>query len=200
MKPPADSHASADDAAALNACETDIEQNPQDTDALYGAGRALLRMRRPADALGPLRQVTELQPDRWAPAFAYAYACAVAQNGGRRRWTPSGVPAPWGRTTPQRVTRSRFRCRRPGICRVLWRSMRPRRALIRPNLPPAWHWLSCWTRRGRPQRQHRRTKRHCAGCRRAQRQKSTCQNRAAARAPACGRCLKVTVGRAPPPC
>jgi Flp pilus assembly protein TadD len=65
-------------AAALERFQSAISENPSDAAALAGAGRALLALRRNQEALPPLKQAMDLQPDNASYAFSYGYAAAVA--------------------------------------------------------------------------------------------------------------------------
>jgi Flp pilus assembly protein TadD len=68
------------DAAALERARAAVGRNPQDAEAFYEIGRALLRLGRTDEALGPLRQAMEMQPGDWRPAFMLGYASARAQR------------------------------------------------------------------------------------------------------------------------
>lgn len=71
---------SGDDEASLASFQRAIERNPQDAEALYNAGSALVRLRRPQEALPPLKQAAALQADNAAYVFAYGYASAMAEQ------------------------------------------------------------------------------------------------------------------------
>jgi tetratricopeptide (TPR) repeat protein len=70
----------AGDEAALARLRAAIAQDPQDAGALADAGRVLLALGRPQEALQPLKQAAVLQPENWGYAFRYALAAAGTQQ------------------------------------------------------------------------------------------------------------------------
>jgi Flp pilus assembly protein TadD len=69
-----------DDAASLGSFRTAIDRDPQNAAALYGAGSTLLRLRRPYEALPPLKQAVALHGNNGAYVFTYGYAAAMAEQ------------------------------------------------------------------------------------------------------------------------
>ena len=70
----------ADDAAALAGFERALDGDPQNAVVLYSMGRVLLRLRRPHDAIGPLKRASTLNGDDWSYAFSTGYAAALASR------------------------------------------------------------------------------------------------------------------------
>lgn len=78
------------DTEALARFRTAAERSPEDPQPFYDIGRALMRLGRPQEALGPLQRAIELAGDQWRFAFMHSYACALSQRwpdavGGFRR-------------------------------------------------------------------------------------------------------------------
>ena len=69
---------STDDAAALAGLQRTLERDPQDAATMYNIGRLLLRQRKPAQALAPLKQALALKADNFSYAFTAGYAYALA--------------------------------------------------------------------------------------------------------------------------
>jgi tetratricopeptide (TPR) repeat protein len=69
-----------DDAESLASFRAAIERDPQNAAALYGAGSALLRLRRTREALVPLQQAVALQGDNGSYVFTYGYAAALSEQ------------------------------------------------------------------------------------------------------------------------
>ena len=67
-----------DDAAVLAALQKGLERDPQDAAAMYNIGHLLLRQRKPALAVAPLKQAFALKGDDWSYAFSAGYAQALA--------------------------------------------------------------------------------------------------------------------------
>jgi Flp pilus assembly protein TadD len=70
----------SDSADVLQSFQDTILKEPENLLALYGAGRTLLNLGRPQEALGPLGQAMANRPDNWSYAVTYGYAAARAEQ------------------------------------------------------------------------------------------------------------------------